>query len=772
MNSTPYTPQRDTALQQAIDTALHSKGAGYTPRTRHLNDNGSPIYSNRLLLETSPYLLQHAHNPVDWYPWGEEALERARRENKPIFLSIGYSTCHWCHVMEYESFENVEIADYVNRHFIAIKVDREQRPDIDEIYMLAAQLISKRGGWPLSAFLTPGAKPFFAATYYPADQFSELLSRVSQLWLIQQDYLTSQAEQVINSINLLMQSSQQMQQVGISALKTAQQQLLEYHNEISGGFGNAPKFPREPLQFLLLRLAEKKPDTALLTALQSNLDAMLRGGIYDQIGGGFHRYATDTDWLVPHFEKMLYNQALLARIYLHAWRLTGKPEYRRVAQQTLDYVLRDLQSPEGGFYSATDADSEGKEGRFFIWKPAQIRKILNRVDANFIIQLYGMTENGNFEGANILHLPVSLQTFTKLYNYPLPQLLPRLDDLREQLYKVRETRIHPGLDSKIVTAWNSMMITTLAEAGDILAEQRYRNAAVKTANMLWQHCNNDSLELQRICRVAGSKIAATQEDYAYFAQALLALYDTEGKQHWLDKAVIVVEQMQLRFWDTESGGYFLSASDSGLPIRPKSSPDGTTPSGNSIAHEVLHKLFMRSGEQGYQHQAEAVLNTSSDSVLRQPLSHGYLLASLQQQLAGEFSTLGYAARGHIRAAARYHIDQNIIRIRLKTADGWHINSDKPLQSNLIPTQVKVTDRRFAESVVINYPQAEIRTLGFQQEPLALFAGHVDIEASISTEASLPFRLPLEISLQACNDEICLPPETLNLQVITGRTEKL
>ncbi|NIN31188.1 MAG: DUF255 domain-containing protein, partial [Hydrogenophaga sp.] len=398
----PYPP----ALQTQLRAALAARGADYRPRTEHLLANGAPEFTNRLILQDSPYLLQHAHNPVDWYPWGEEAFARARRENKPVFLSIGYSTCHWCHVMERESFDSKAIARILNADFIAIKVDRERRPDVDASYMTAVTLLTGRGGWPLSAFLTPDGNLFFGGTYFPPDAFAEILSRVLELWQKNPALLFSESAKVAEAVASTMANRGTVKEVGASAIVAAVNATLERHDSLEGGFSEAPKFPSEPLLFLLLEHALRTGDEQALEAAETTLQAMARGGIYDQVGGGFHRYSIDPQWLVPHFEKMLYNQANLARLYTEAYRLTGHAGYQRIARQTLDYVLRDMTSPEGAFYSATDADSEGEEGAFFLWTPAQLRAVLGEQDAALAMALYGVSENGNFEGRSILHLPM------------------------------------------------------------------------------------------------------------------------------------------------------------------------------------------------------------------------------------------------------------------------------------------------------------------------------------------------------------------------------
>ena len=434
------TREHSMALEQKLQAGYLAKGPNYKPRTTHLRPDGTPEYINRLILEDSPYLLQHAHNPVNWYPWGEEAFTRAKQEDKPVFLSIGYSTCHWCHVMERESFENPQIAKFLNEHFISIKVDRESHPDVDQVYMTAVMLMNGHGGWPMSSFLTSDGKPFLSGTYYPPGQFTSILQQIQLLWVERRAEVLAQAARVAEAVQEANDRQTQAKALDAEIVPKTSRLLLSSLDELQGGFGAAPKFPHEPLLYLLLNQAERRQDKQALHALELTLDAMARGGIYDQVAGGFHRYSTDNEWLVPHFEKMLYNQAQLARIYLLAWRLTGNPTYRRVATQTLDYVLREMTSPEGGFYSATDADSEGREGAFFVWTPEQVRAALPAYEAELALKLYGVTLAGNFEGHSILHLPLGLEAFAARESLNPLALTEQVERINARLREFRELR--------------------------------------------------------------------------------------------------------------------------------------------------------------------------------------------------------------------------------------------------------------------------------------------------------------------------------------------
>lgn len=757
----PRTGQLDQRLQQA----LQAKGAGYKPRTEHLHDDGSPQFTNRLILEDSPYLVQHAHNPVDWYPWGEEAFAKAKRENKPIFLSIGYSTCHWCHVMEHESFESRPIARILNEHFIAIKVDRELLPDVDETYMTAVMMINGSGGWPMSSFLTPEGKPFYGATYFPPERFTALLEQINKLWGSERQKLLEQADTVAEAVARYSRNQQAAAALSEDASALAVQQALEMHDFTQGGFSKAPKFPNENLLLLLLAHAERYNDPAALAAVRKSLDEMAAGGIHDQVGGGFHRYSVDAEWLVPHFEKMLYNQAHLGRAYLLAWRLTGDPEYRRVAIQAFDYVLRDMTAPSGGFYSATDADSEGQEGTFFLWDEEELEALLSKEQAALAIELYGVTWEGNFEGRNILCLPTPLPQVAEQKGLALEALYQQVDAIRERLYQAREQRIHPIRDEKILTAWNGMMITTLALAGDLLDRPGYSEVARRAAGFIWDHNRSREGRLLRSHLNGRSSIPASQEDYAFYAEGLLHLYDITGEQIWLERAADLTDQLMELFVDPASGAFYLSLDSdlTGMSRPHDNGTDGAIPSGTAVALRVLQMLSRRSDNLEYRKQAQALLAAYANSINERPVGFAYLLAGVDDLQQGELAAYGYGAQGGIRADASVNGSQ--LSVRVNIPDGWHINADKPLQKELIATGLKLDDGakgwRLGE---VGYPPADMVTLGFQREPLAVYHGDVQLTAKLVKNKVAEPVLPLQLRLQACNNKVCLPPETLILRV--------
>jgi hypothetical protein len=762
-------------LRERLRAAVAEKGAGYEPRTHHFAPAGGPLYTNRLILEDSPYLLQHAHNPVNWYPWGPEAFEEAAREDKPIFLSIGYSTCHWCHVMERESFESVEIARILNERFVAIKIDREQRPDVDEIYMTAVQLMTGSGGWPLSSFLMPDGKPFFGGTYFPPQQFAQLLDRVDETWNTDRDRLLATAERLSRAVNEVTAARGKAEEVGRAAFEKAVDEILARHDADRGGFSGAPKFPHEPELLYLLDRAHRTGHREALAAVETSLDAMARGGIYDQVGGGFHRYSTDDAWLVPHFEKMLYNQAHLARAYLGAFRLTGRPFFARVARQTLDYVLREMTSPDGAFYSATDADSEGEEGLFFLWTPAELEAALPAADAGLAADLFGVTLEGNFEGENVLHLPVGFEDYARAKGMELPDLLNRVDRIRERLRQEREKRVPPLRDDKVVTAWNGMMATAFACGHEVLGDERYLEAARRAADFLWRHARRAEGELWRIHLDGGSSVPAIQEDYAYLAEALLALYDQTGEAAWLERAREVADGMLEQFWDAADGGFFMSAEngESLLIARPKSPNDGAIPSGNSVAVRALARLAARSGEPLYADRVRETLAGFSGFLGQRPSAYSYMLLGAGDLDGGELGRRQYAGGGKVRLEARAEPDGTGYRVRVgaRIADGWHVNSHEPLQQELVPTVLSVDEEKGWVLSEVSYPEPRRVKLGFQDEPLLVYEGEVVVTSRLTPPAAGDDGgiavAPVTLQVQACNDEVCLRPEKVALEIPVG-----
>ncbi len=777
-------------LTKKLIKAYKELGDNYKPRTEHFLKDGSPEFINRLVVEESPYLLQHAHNPVNWFAWGEEAFERANLENKPVFLSIGYATCHWCHVMERESFEDRAIADFLNEHFISIKVDREQRPDVDNTYMTAVQMMTGSGGWPLTAFLVPTSSPFYGGTYFPPDTFLDLLKQVSSVWGENKGQVIDQAGRVAEALKEVNELSRTVREVGDKQIDAAVRGLLTGFDELQGGFGDAPKFPREPALFLLLDQARRSENPRALHAAHFTLQRIAAGGIQDHIAGGFHRYAVDSDWLIPHFEKMLYNQAALARTFIQAWQITADQEHARVASRILDYVLREMTSDDGVFYSATDADSEGHEGVFFVWTPEQLEATLGKKDARLASLIWNTTEEGNFEGSNILHLRGPITEVAPTLGMSEKELTAEIDRLSATLWKARQKRIPPLRDEKIITAWNGMMITALAEVGVALGEPRYVDAARRAATGLLELNSPQPGILKRSSFSGRSSVEATQADYAFLAEALLEIYDATSSRVWLDQAELLVETMDSQFLDTEKGGYFMGppiVAGAKMPVRPKDLYDNAVPSGNAVALRVLTRLWQRTGNDDYREKADALVAAFSDQLVNQSGSQTYFLTAVAELLEGERGESLYSARGKVRVQAEIsnpvkdpdsnQLTSGKLKLTIDIADGWHINAHQPIQDYLIGTRITRGDGSDVDG--ISYPEPVMAKLGFESTELALYENKVVIEAPLSAlidsdkdadstddtaTDSVPDSalVPVSINLQACNDEVCLAPETLTL----------
>ena len=593
---------------------------------------------NRLIHETSPYLLQHAYNPVDWHPWGEEALELARRGDKPILLSIGYSACHWCHVMERESFEDEAIAEAMNRSFINIKVDREERPDLDALYMMATQAISGQGGWPMTVFLTPDQRPFYAGTYFPPEDrygrpgFPRVLEAVKEYYETQRASLDHQTERIAQALRNAAELPASDAAANAQTLNRAYWQLMAEHDRYEGGFGRAPKFPQPSKIELCLRHYRRTGDENALGMASTTLRKMARGGIYDHLGGGFHRYSTDDRWLVPHFEKMLYDNALLPPLYLSAWQLTGEAEFAEAARGCLDYALREMQDAGGGFYSAEDADSEGVEGKFYVWTRAEAMELLGDKDGGLFCAYYDITEGGNWEGSSILNRPRGLEEAASTLGASTEQLRETASRGRERLFKAREQRIRPGLDDKILTSWNGLMISALSQGAFVLGEARCLEAAERAARFVLENMTREGL-LLRSHRAGESKIDGFLEDYAYFSRGLLDLFHASQKVERLTEALEIARRMRDLFWDEKDGAFFTTGShQETLIARLKDSHDGATPSGNAVAAEALLRLSALTGDAELQEKGEAVLSAFAASMERSPSAHCEMLSALDTHL--------------------------------------------------------------------------------------------------------------------------------------------
>ncbi len=595
---------------------------------------------NRLQHETSPYLRQHADNPVDWYPWGDEAFARARAENKPILLSVGYSACHWCHVMAHESFEHEPTAQMMNDLFVNIKVDREERPDVDDIYMQAVQALSGQGGWPMTVFLTPEGKPFYGGTYYPPaprhglPAFRQVLEGVAQAYQDRREAVEEAANNLSDALNRdLLSIGGEESALNVDLLNAAYKKLGATVDKMHGGFGGAPKFPNPMNLEFLLRAYARTGDPEPLAQVTFTLRKMARGGIYDQIGGGFHRYSVDAIWLVPHFEKMLYDNAQLSRVYLHAFQVTGDDFFKRIVVEINDYILREMTAPEGGFYSTTDADSEGEEGKFFVWSEDELKTLLGD-DALVALEYWGVTGRGNFEGHNILHVPNDDEVIAHRLNISLDELHTRLTAIKDRLFAARTQRVHPGLDDKILTAWNGMMLAALAEAARVLDRNDYREAALRNAEFLLREMRAPDGRLYRSHKDGVSKINAYLEDYANLIDGLLELYQTTFDSRWFSEARRLADHV-LEHFAAEEGGFFDTSDDhETLIARPRNMQDNATPAGNSVMARNLLRLAAYTGDGRYDEAARKTLALLTEAMRQYPQAFGESLNAVDMLVSG------------------------------------------------------------------------------------------------------------------------------------------
>ena len=594
---------------------------------------------NRLINETSPYLLQHAHNPVDWYPWGPEALERAKVEDKPILLSVGYSACHWCHVMEKESFENRRIAELMNESFVSIKVDREERPDVDSIYMSAVQAMTGSGGWPMTVFLTPEGKPFYGGTYFPPEDRGGMPGFPRVLQSLADAYREKRSEVILTTDKLV----QQMQQMASTApsvdplttdvLHQSYRSIASEFDDKYGGVGMQPKFPQPMTYEFLLRHHLRFQNPRALEIVELTLDRMAMGGIYDQLGGGFHRYSTDTFWLVPHFEKMLYDNALLVKLYVHAYQVTRKPLYKTVVEETLGYVVREMTDSAGGFYSAQDADSEGVEGKYFVWRPEEVIEALGKADGEIVNRYFGVTKVGNFEGQSILNVTADSNAAARESGMSEEEFAEMLGRSRARLLEIRQRRIRPERDDKVLTAWNGLMLGAFAEAGAVLERSDYTAVAERSAGFLLDSLRKDE-RLLRAYRNGQSKLKGYLEDYAFLISGLISLHEATFEGRWLREAVDLGQSMVDLFWDEPSGQFYDTGRDhEELVIRPRDITDNAIPSGSSMAADVLLRLSVITGDPEYERRALTALRSARELMARFPTGAGHWLCALDFYLS-------------------------------------------------------------------------------------------------------------------------------------------
>ncbi len=724
------------------------------PRTRYLDAGGGPIYRNRLLLERSPYLRQHAHNPVNWFPWGDAALAEAARRDVPIFLSVGYATCHWCHVMEEESFDNADVAEILNRHYVAVKVDRETLPHIDAQYMLATQILDQRGGWPNNVFLMPGGEPVVAMGYAPPDMFARALLGMAADWRDPQGRtaMADQAASVAELVRLISLRRTAAGQVDETVFAQATADALALHDDFEGGFSRAPKFPNETTILSLLDRYERTGDGAALEAATRTLRHMVAGGIHDHVGGGFHRYATDNAWLTPHFEKMLYNQALVGQALVQAWQITGDPVFERAARRAFDYVLRDMTAPEGGFYAAEDADSriapggEMEEGAFYTWNPDQLDAALGG-EAITAASMLGLDRPPTMPTGSIVHLDPAGGGVDAA----------RLDPLLERMRRAREGRPHPLVDTKIIAGWNGLMIRTLADAGVAFGEPRYLAAAARAYDFVATRMLGADGELAR-AYADGPLERGSLRDYAWLGLGALALYDATGEPRYLNAATRLADEIGPRFSDGGTAALRLSQ-DPGPLGGSYDVIEGAVPTGNASALALYARLARRVPDDaravGFRDRADGLIGALAVSLQEAPGAQMSAIDAAAMHLNGETGPVRPLGNG--AAVARLSTDGPALRVAVDFGPGWHANSHAPLDENLVPTRLSgpgVTD--------VRYPPARMISLGFQDAPLSVIEGRAVIEAR-----SLPGAGTADLTIQICNDSLCLPPERVTFRLPRG-----
>lgn len=742
---------------------------------------GKDRQPNRLIRSGSPYLLQHAWNPVDWHEWGDEAFSRAKTEDKPLFVSIGYSTCHWCHVMERESFERDDVAHILNQHYIAVKVDREERPDLDEIYMLATQLFTGRGGWPNSVWLTPDGRPWFAGTYFPREDaggrpgFKSVLNQLAEAWKQRRETVERQADGVADAMRRFASHSSGSDDLGRDLAERATAALQEDYDEKHGGFGGAPKFPPHHALRLLAHEYRRTGNAALRDMLLGPLAGMANGGIRDHVGGGFHRYATDAEWFLPHFEKMLYDNALLLRSYAEAWALTGDGRWKGVAEETARWALREMAEEGGGFRSALDADSEGVEGKFYVWTRAEVMDALGPEDGDLFCRAYGIREGGNYREeatgrkarANIPFLSKPLAEQAAALGCDPAAFSARIRSGRRKLLALRNQRVWPHFDDKVLAAWNGLMIDGLAFAGKAFDCGEYVHAAAKAANFVLSAMIYEG-RLLRAWRKGKAAVSAYSEDYACMADGLLTLWEADGNARWLEAAGGLLDTLCENFWDEAEGGFFLAAGDrADLLLRTKPALDQASPSANGVAARALIRYASATGRNRYGKRGRETLQTFGMLMHNQPQATASLVLAASLWLdASEGVKTGqapfqrdiavYAKPDHFSVLAGGTARVELV---LELGEHWHANSNAPLEDGLAPTVVELAEGSPFEMGEIHYPAGQVRRLPHGEKAMSLYTGRTSIAMALRALPNATpgnYRVCIKLAVQLCDDHACQP----------------
>lgn len=764
---------------QSLESIFQSKKDSYPLTTKHLNDQGEPLFVNRLIKQDSLYLLQHANNPVQWWGWGDAAFAKAKELNKPIFLSIGYSTCHWCHVMARESFESIEVANYLNEHFIPIKVDREEHPSVDELYLTSVQMLSGKAGWPLTAVLTPDGQAFFGGTYFQPRELLNLLNRISDTWVQRREAVLEQANRLTTSLEAINKSSGDAKAITsvviAEAARRVNNELTNSTNTSSNNRKNRVRdskagFPREPEMLFLLDQARRDLSSSTIKTVSERLLKLAAAGIHDQVDGGFHRYTVDSGWVVPHFEKMLYNQAQMGQAYFQAYQLDGNPALKEVGQKTFDFLLRTMQSPDGGFYSAMDAESEQangdkSEGAYYIWAHQELESLLSSEQLQLAEQLLGVSLIGNFNGHNVLQNQLYDTSSSEQQSEQSKQVALIL----KKLSATRAQRKQPHIDTKIITSWNAMVISALLVGHQIVGDERYRTSALKAAERIWLESYNSKQGLARTIPSAKLRVAGALEDYAYLTNAMIDAYDATANKKWLNRATEISTQMIERFHDAQTGGFNIAdASQTNAPtMRLVTARDDATYSGNSVSARALARLLARTGTLDFKHKANATIAAFSKQLLANPETLSGMLLAANTLNNGDLSAKQYAAKGKI-SIQTMHLEADTFAVDLTIADGWHVNAAKVLSDYLIPTTLTAATLENTDSCSIsstNYPNGQRVSLGFQEDELLVYEKTTRLKATTTSDQSSKDckMAAAELRIQACSDEICLAPEVINIR---------
>ncbi|WP_340123370.1 DUF255 domain-containing protein [Methylobacter svalbardensis] len=734
--------------------------------------------TNRLIDSSSPYLLQHAHNPVDWYPWGEEAFAKARTENKPILLSIGYSTCYWCHVMEREIFENPEIAKLMNESIVSIKIDREQRPDVDELYMMATQMMTHSGGWPNNVFVTPDLKPFYAGTYFPPADFTSLIEQIHYVWMQDQVALKAQAERLASAIIQIKQQENNAQSSSLPGSRLVEaliSHFSDYYDNRLGGFYQAPKFPNEDALLFLLEAYRLTNNNTCLEMARGTLEKMAAGGIHDHVGGGFHRYATDAQWRIPHFEKMLYNQALLGRAYTELYALSDKPDDRAVAEGIFDFTLRQMTDKDGGFYSALDAETDAVEGAYYAWTDAELYVALDADSCAWLVQHYGLAEipkipGHKHEDGRVLYLnqPLSGSAIEKGLSYE--DTVNKQQAVMTALREARDKRKLPHLDNKIITSWNGLMIDAFARAGQRIGKPEYTDAARRAADFILSNLRKQDGALYRTWRDGKAEIAAYFEDYAFMIQGLVSIYRAAKEDSYLQAAKELAAKAKQLFWDEKHGGYYFTDGSEQLLVRMKNAMDSAIPSGNAVMAQALLDLYEIIGDAEWKQQAEALLIAFGQVITENPRAYTHMVHALlrlnhlapaakaaQQPDEAVIKKGAMETKAYVKVSAsepKREGNSLTVTAVLDIAQGWHVNANPASFDFLISTSVDVREDSGKAEVKPTYPEAQAMTTPLGD--INVYEGKVSIPVKVTLPGNAE-NIRLLVRAQACKDAACLAP---------------